>query len=97
MAAVVLWPKRDKRHRRTLREVLDKAIVTDLGVVVGSGIRLRLNELSTEVAVEQLLRDGRITLPNTTVVEILPDNGGMTRPADPQEVGDRERLGDRPC
>lgn len=36
-----------------------------VAVGIGSGIRLRLNDLSTEVAVEQLLTHGRLTLPNT--------------------------------
>lgn len=50
-----------------------------VAVGIGSGIRLRLNELSAEAAVNQLLVHGRLTLPNTTEVVSLPDNGGMVR------------------
>jgi hypothetical protein len=36
-----------------------------VAVGIGSGIRLRLNEVSAETAVRQLLTEGRLTLPNT--------------------------------
>lgn len=39
-----------------------------VAVGIGSGIRLRLNELAAEAAVNQLLVHGRLTLPNTTEV-----------------------------
>lgn len=43
-----------------------------IAVGIGSGIRLRLNEVSAEAAVNQLLVEGRLTLPNTiTLSEAL--------------------------
>jgi hypothetical protein len=65
--------------RRRLRELINKAIVTDRGIGIGSGLVLRLNPLSFDLAIDQVVHQGRTTLPNTVEAVILPDNGGMVR------------------
>jgi hypothetical protein len=53
-----------------------------VAVGIGAGIRLRVNELSAQAAVEQLATTGRLTLPNTVDLRDVLD-------ADQRERGHR--------
>jgi hypothetical protein len=56
------------------RTVLVGRTKDGIAVGIGPGIRLvHFNELSARAALDQLLRHGRLTLPNTVALEVLPE------------------------